>query len=138
MSNNSSQAGSLTDRRTYFKDSIDEFEVPCRKLSEFINSPINYLKLDIEGSEDIVMEEIKGHLFNIQFIFIEYHHGAGLSTDRLTKILNILDNHGFEYHISKSIAYNNATAYRPLEFSSDPYSALIFAKNNRWQINKSK
>lgn len=70
----------------------------------------------MEGSEDVVLQESEKLLGNVQHIFCEYHHGSGLPTDRLGKILLLLDKEGFDVNISKSYSYEKSTNKRPLSY----------------------
>ena len=50
--------------------------VPSRRLWEFIRSDIDLLKLDVEGAEDAVMDELadSGKLRYVRRLHLEYHH----------------------------------------------------------------
>ncbi len=133
VSNSYSMAGSLTKRRFVAGDEVSEIEVECRKLSEFLYEPIHFLKLDIEGSEDVVLAEAKQFLGNVQYIFCEYHHGSGLDTNRLGKLILLLDQSGFNIHVNKSFHFQYHTHHRPCIFIDHPYSAVIWAKNRNWK-----
>jgi FkbM family methyltransferase len=63
------------------------------QLSKHIDREVDYLKLDIEGAEEIVIPEIKDKLPLVKEIYIEYHETQGRSF--LDKILTILDGY---YH----------------------------------------
>lgn len=71
------------------------------KLSPFIKNKIDFLKIDIEGSELCVLEECKDFLKNIDNIFVEYHSLVS-KRQELDKILQILTNAGFRYYIEKA------------------------------------
>jgi hypothetical protein len=126
-------AGSLTGRRRKAGDDVNEIQVECRRLSEFLQEPTHLLKMDIEGVEDIVLAEAEPFLSNVQYIFCEYHHGSGLDTDRMGKILNILDRTGFDAQIGKSFSFHQSTEKRPFSFVGCPYSGVLWAKNKNWQ-----
>ena len=128
-----SMAGSLTDRRRMGGDDVTEIEVDCRLLSEFLQEPVHFLKLDVEGSEDIVLAEAEGKLANVQHVFCEYHHAAGLDTGRLGQILAILDTAGFDVHVGKSLSSQRRTRRRPMTYAHEAYSVSIWARNGRWE-----
>jgi len=133
VSKTDSMAGSLTERRRIAGDEVFEIKVQCRKISGFLKEPIHFLKLDIEGSEDLVLEESKEFLSNVQHIFCEYHHGNGLEADRLGNILTLLDESGFDVQIGKSFYFQHHTNRRPMVFVDKPYSVSIWAKNRNWK-----
>lgn len=132
ISNTYSMAGSLTERRRIAGDDIIEIDVECHRLSKYLQEPVHFLKLDIEGLEDAVLTESKAFLKNVQYLFCEYHHGMGLATDRLGKILLLLDEAGFDAHATKSFSFQRSTLHRPMTFVDRPYSAIIWAKNRNW------
>jgi FkbM family methyltransferase len=95
------------------------------KLSNFINEPIDFLKMNIEGMECDVFEEIEPKLKYIKEIIFEYHLFSGLS-QTLGKILTILDRNGFRYIITDA-----TSAKIPVPFSLKKdykYFNLVYAK----------
>lgn len=133
FSEDDSMAGSLTQRRGHMGDKVTEIEVENRRLSTFLNEPVHFLTLDIEGSEDEVLKEASDKLGAVQHIFCEYHHGAGTSPDRLVTILSVLHGAGFDVHMGKSPGSARSTSRRSMEFVGRPYSASIWAKNMNWK-----
>ena len=74
-------------------------EVEILKLSDFINQPIDLLKINIEGMEGDVFEEIEYKLPFVKEIIFEYHAFYSLP-QCLGKILTILDRNHFRYIIA--------------------------------------
>lgn len=107
-------------------------DVECRKLSDWLDQPVDFLKMDIEGEEDKVLKECSDHLYNVHHLFCEYHHGNGLANNRLAKILQLLDEEGFDFQVGKSWGYQDSTHVRPFNYVTQPYSAIIWAKNRTW------
>ncbi len=68
-----SMGGSLTSRLTGGAYKTEAYQVQTLPLSRFIDRPVDLLKLDIEGAEMPVLEEISGHLDQIRRLFIEVH-----------------------------------------------------------------
>ena len=70
-------------------------------LSNYINQRIDFLKLDIEGAEELVMEEVSqsGKIKLINAMVIEYHHHIEPKEDNLSVILKILEDNGFGYQL---------------------------------------
>jgi FkbM family methyltransferase len=128
----SSLAGSLTER--CFEGAVDKnikkISVQCDTLGKYIENKVDYLKLDIEGSETKVIIEIGEKLKNIKHIFVEYHEGKFIDNNSLGKILCLLDKYGFDYHISKSLSFAKSTKYKPMTFVGNKISELIWAKHN--------
>jgi hypothetical protein len=64
------------------------------------------LKMDIEGSEHDVLEDLveSGKLSSIRRMTMEYHHHVQRHDDRLGKLLSRLEDAGFGYHICAPLA----------------------------------
>jgi FkbM family methyltransferase len=90
--------GMSTKKRDSLKGSA---KVQAVVLSGYITEDIDFLKMDIEGSEGEVMEELagKGRLKFIHEMAIEYHHADG-DGGSLSKFLGRLEDNGFAYRIS--------------------------------------
>jgi FkbM family methyltransferase len=75
--------------------------VPARRLSEFIDGEVDYLKLDVEGAELRILQELtaSGKLRSIRQMGIEYHHRLQGEHSAMAGILEILEQNGFEYQI---------------------------------------
>lgn len=126
-------AGSLTKRAIKNNLEFNDIEVKCERLSEYLKQPIHYLKLDIEGAEDIVLFEAQHLLHNVQHIFCEYHQLSECEDqDRLLKILNILKGEGFKVVVNKSHDHYERSKYKPMRYIDKPHSFVIWAKNMYW------
>ncbi|MGJ0329149.1 FkbM family methyltransferase [Aliarcobacter cryaerophilus] len=75
-------------------------EIETVKLSSYLNKEkqIDFLKLDIEGSETEVLLESGTFLSKVKNIFIEYHSFSN-QKQTLSTILSILEKNGFRYYI---------------------------------------
>lgn len=71
-------------------------------LSKFLQEEVDLLKLDIEGAEMTVLEDLakSGKLKQVREIIIEYHHHIDPRRDELSKALSIFEENGFGYQIS--------------------------------------
>ena len=80
-------------------------EVDAVHLSRYISERVDFLKIDIEGAESDVIQELSnsGKLNYINQMVIEYHHHIVRDQDILSKILSILENGGFGYQISSQL-----------------------------------
>lgn len=76
--------------------------VACRRLSGYVQEPVDFLKLDIEGAELAVLRELQqaGKLQQIRRMGIEYHHHLDPNSDRLSELLQLLEQAGFGYQLS--------------------------------------
>lgn len=73
-------------------------KVQTADLKKYLNRPVDFLKIDIEGAENDLIFDLQGHLSNVKHFFLEYH-GIKDSPQNLGEILNLLKNEGFEYYI---------------------------------------
>jgi FkbM family methyltransferase len=74
--------------------------IPSLDLNAFLNefSEIEFLKMDIEGAENVVIPHCKETLKKINTIFLEYH-GNYAEPQKLDELLSILKGAGFHYFI---------------------------------------
>lgn len=95
----------LTMSTSYERNPKDKIKVRSQKLSSFIErnniDKIDLLKLDIEGSEREVIEDLASNNFFsvIEKIVIEYHHNYGAISTGLARIVQILENNGYKYQL---------------------------------------
>lgn len=79
-------------------------EADVVKSSQYIDREVSFLKLDVEGVEDLVLEDLAAaeKLKMIQQMVIEYHHHFIGDEDRLSRFLKIFEDHNFGYQIEGS------------------------------------
>jgi len=92
-------------------------------LNAYLNEPVAFLKLDIEGAETTVIKDIQGKLNNVERIFVEYHSFVG-QKQTLNEIIEILTNANFRLHISS-----------PGLTSNTPFVHLNVYNNMDMQLN---
>lgn len=98
---NSQEPGAL--RMSILKERAGEesIVVRARRLSDYICSEIDLLKIDIEGAEEGVLVDLAttGKLSLVKQIHLEYHHHIIEHADRLSRMLHILETQGFGYQL---------------------------------------
>ncbi|MEI7474104.1 MAG: FkbM family methyltransferase [bacterium] len=100
--------------------------VEITKLSEYLNKRVDLLKMNIEGMEFEVFEEISDKLHNVHEIIFEYHAFHNLP-QTLGKILEILDTKGFRYLVTDGTSSKIATPFiMPKKYQC---FNLVYAKN---------
>ena len=72
-------------------------------LRDFISSQVDFLKMDIEGAEDTVLNHCSDKLGQLNNIFFEYHNNVN-KEQTLHKLLELLKNQGFHYYLKESAA----------------------------------
>jgi FkbM family methyltransferase len=96
-------------------------EIPTVRLSSYIDRPVDLLKLDVEGSEIPVFEELaeSGKMRLIDQMIMEYHHHIDPDEDRLGYLLALLERNGFGYDL-------RATASLPFS-ARRPHNFMLYA-----------
>ncbi len=72
------------------------------RLSSLITKQVDFIKMDIEGSEKEVIQDLdeNNKLKKINKLAIEYHHRFGKEKSSLSEILKIFEKNNFEYQIN--------------------------------------
>ena len=80
-------------------------EVSAEKLSKFITEPVDFLKLDVEGAETRVVQELvqSRKIALVKQMVIEYHHHFGTQRANLSHLLASLECAGFDYQLHSSL-----------------------------------
>jgi FkbM family methyltransferase len=80
--------------------------VSTSRLSPFLSSEVDLIKLDIEGEEENVLTELResGKLTQVRRIVLEFHHEPHrpYSCNSLAKILSVFEEAGFNYSVLPS------------------------------------
>jgi FkbM family methyltransferase len=118
-------AGRVMDHSEENKSAV--YKVEGRRLSQFIGSEVDFLKLDIEGAEDQVILEMRDKLHFVRNIFCEYHSDENESPRRLREIITLLEDAGFNVTIAKAYGSHKYTHVKPLTFVGEKSSSVIFA-----------
>ena len=107
--------------------------IQTEKLSSFIIEKTDLLKLDIEGSELLVLKDLAAtrKITLIERIIIEYHSDKENGENKLSTLLAILENEDFSYILSSPIT--------PPFFSktNKNYALIIYAQKRLNQHNTS-
>ena len=76
-------------------------EVSGVRLSGYVDGPVDLLKMDIEGAEELVIQDLVDHgkLALVREMIFEYHHHIDPSAERLGALLRVLEEHGFGYQL---------------------------------------
>lgn len=106
FSSEGADAGRLADK----SEITNPTSVMTTSLRGYLEKPVDFLKIDIEGTETVVMEDCADLLINVKNLFVEYH-SFGDKEQRLDILLGILKRAGFRYYI-----YNfGALSHHPFE-----------------------
>jgi FkbM family methyltransferase len=85
--------------------------VSAVRLSRYVTKPVDFLKLDVEGSELPVLRELvaSGAVGRIRQMVIEFHHHMSPTVDNLSECLAILEENGFGYQLTSAPVYTPIT-----------------------------
>ena len=95
---------------------LQEIKVPAVRLSTILPESVDLLKMDIEGSEDDVIDEIAGKLGQIRNVILEYHFSPGTTRKTLGQFIGILENAGFSCRIKSA---------NPADKNADPHGSFV-------------
>lgn len=84
---------------------LDSYTVEVDTLSHYIDGPIDFLKVDIEGSEFDVLEELSRQkkFQQIATIQLEYHYIPKFFTRPLSEMLFLLESQGFRTFVQSNV-----------------------------------
>lgn len=99
-----SSGGSTAHFQKNKNQKLNSYTVKVEMLSHYINDSIDFLKIDIEGTEFDVLEELASihKLDSIVAIQFEYHHIPGFFTKPLSEILTLLESAGFHTFVESN------------------------------------
>ena len=100
-------SSSLTASTNAFRGGGKEMRVEAVPLSDFIDGPVDLLKIDIEGGEMAVFAELEasGKLPLIHQLVIEYHHHLQGERGRFSSFLERLERCGFDYDLAAAMSW---------------------------------
>ena len=92
--------GSMSSR---IHEEISENTIPVKaiRLKDYLDKPIDFLKIDIEGAEYQVIMDIADQLHHVNNLFLEYH-GSFNQNNELNQIFTLLTDKGFSYYIKEA------------------------------------
>jgi hypothetical protein len=92
-----------------------ETSVEELRLSGLIPDHVDLVKLDVEGAEDDVLEDLiaSGAISRVEQLLVEYHHHLDGGRDFLGAFLERLRDHGFRYQVSAQSPVRNRNALAP-------------------------
>ena len=95
------------------KGSASSSRVTAVDISDFLDQPIEFLKMDIEGAETEVIQHASAKIIkNVKRFFFEWHSMKGES-QLLGKILHEFESAGFRYHIKEASFRSTPFVFTP-------------------------
>ncbi len=103
-------------------------QVRAVRLCTFLDEPVDFVKLNVEGAEWDVLADCADRLRMVREMVIEYHHLPGLPRT-LHRLLTLLDDQGFEYLLNDLDAAANPEVAPPFRLAADTrYFQLVYAR----------
>ena len=115
---------SLTINKWYDSQKGTTVRVRTVKLSEFITKEVDLIKLDVEGTEEIVVREIEPKMNLVKNIFMEFHGSSSNPDNNELRIIDILSKNEFDIKVNQDWKFiDESEIERP-----DPYWLSIYAE----------
>ena len=78
-----------------------KLNVKAVKLSSYITEQIDFIKMDIEGAETLVIEDLVGNgkLSSTKNYLIEYHHNIPSQKSALGRFIHVFEENGFGINV---------------------------------------
>jgi len=92
--------------------------VPAVRLRDWLDEPVDFLKIDIEGAEFDVVQDCADRLANVERMFIEYHSECD-RPQRFDELLAIVRRAGFRYQIHETYVAPKPFLERPPMMNMD-------------------
>lgn len=108
--------------------------VPRVRLSSYMTEPIDYLKLDIEGMEEIVLHEIEEHIDTIAEIRMEFHSHIANQENDLERILSLLARHRFKCAFVRDRKLLSLSQVQRALKSNEQYLCIIYVHRKRARV----
>ena len=118
-----SSGGSIVNHLEKRGRSLNSYSVEVDTLSHYIESKVDFLKIDIEGPEFGVLEELVAQqkLRSVAEIQLEYHYIPGFFTRPLSEMLSLLEKNGFHTFVEPTAPPHHVVGHET------PHAYMIFA-----------
>jgi FkbM family methyltransferase len=107
----------------------DKYLVPAVRLKNYLNTRIDFLKMDIEGAEVAVILDCAAELRNVDRLFVEYHSFVG-QEQMLPELLATLKMAGFRLNINTPGLSSKSPFFKLETYSSMDMQLNIYAFRN--------
>ena len=114
--------GSMSSR---IDNNISGNTIPVKaiRLKDHLNKTVDFLKIDIEGAEFQVMNDISDRLHLVNHLFLEYH-GTFEQNGDLSQLFELLVRRGFSYYIKEATSVYDSPLY-PIKKPGMPYDVQL-------------
>jgi FkbM family methyltransferase len=98
-------------------------QIKATRLKDFLNREIDFLKIDIEGAEFDVLNDINDRLHFVRNMFVEYH-GTFKQNNEIAELLTLITRSGFSLYIKEATCLYQTPFYR-IENSGRQYDVQL-------------
>src|SRR5450755_800383 len=119
-------------------DHTSAIKVKSSRLKNWLNRPVDFLKIDIEGAEYTVLQDIKDNLLLVSNLFLEYH-GSFEQNPELAELFTLITNAGFQFYVREAtIVYRTpfARSKNPGMMYDDQLNIFCFRTRDKRQSSK--
>lgn len=99
-------------------NSRNAIRIEAVRLKDWLQSPIDLLKLDVEGAEYDVLIDCASCLRHVRHLFVEYHSFVS-KPQRITEICALLRDAGFRLFIESAVSVKHPFQSRPVYLGMD-------------------
>lgn len=118
-------------------DTYHKIKVPAVRLSEYLNQPVDLVKMDIEGAETEVFDEIEEKINNIGVLILEFHAYRNNTSNNINSIIKILKKNKFKIeilHSRRRVPVSLLNLYtKSYGKIKDMYYLMVYAKNPNYK-----
>jgi FkbM family methyltransferase len=112
------QKGSM-DSKIVDNTSTDSITVKATRLKNYLDQKVDFLKMDIEGAEYLVLKDIEEKLHYVKNMFVEYH-GSFAQNHELLEIFQIIVKSGFAFYVREAaVNYTQPFLHKNAEIDYD-------------------
>jgi hypothetical protein len=76
-------------------------KIEAVRLFDYLTPKVDFLKLDVEGAENVVLRDCKNKLQDLGSFFFEYHNDVN-QAQTFHELLGFVKDAGFHYYIKES------------------------------------
>ena len=119
-------AGRISGGNGFVNEEKETLNVETVRLSTFIDRKVDFLKIDIEGAETVVLKELEGCLHFVERLFVEYHSFVG-KDQTVHQLLATLRDAGFRVFIQHHNVFSSKPFVLKNEYLGMDMQLNIFA-----------
>lgn len=105
------------------------------RLSAYLKRPVDYLKMDIEGAEVRVIDDIQPHLSCVERLYVEFHQTVDTQAEDWNAVYHVLKRAGFSVDVAQK-AIDAFLPDRVQQWAAKMKPALKIVRAQRPDLNR--